>query len=139
MDGLVDFIKQFNRSSKLSKLHIWSRTRSSPEGGPLIVRYTVRDVLTFFVNLGRKVDSILVVEGCTAFGPRERVRTDFQAYYTAFTLVQKSPHSCSDYNAFQNLSQQIARMIQSHPHVSFQTLLVSGLDLPRDRIRSGGS
>ncbi|KIM92005.1 hypothetical protein PILCRDRAFT_108120, partial [Piloderma croceum F 1598] len=73
-----------------------------------IVRFTIHDVLTAFVTLSYS-DShpVLITETVTAFGPRER----------------KSPHSRSDYLVYQNLSQQIAKMVQWHPRVSFQSLV----------------
>ncbi|EPQ57369.1 hypothetical protein GLOTRDRAFT_58681, partial [Gloeophyllum trabeum ATCC 11539] len=43
----------------------------------------------------------------TAFGPREK----------------KSPHTRSDYVIYEKLSQQVAKMLQSHPTVCFQTVM----------------
>ncbi|KAF7983251.1 hypothetical protein HWV62_22870 [Athelia sp. TMB] len=112
VDDLPDYIRDFNRSNP-SKLHIWSpQKHQSREGkqlsAPIILRFTIRDVLTAFVTLGfTDENTVLVTQTVTAFGPRER----------------KSPHSQSDYIAYQNLSQQISQMVQSHPQVSFQSIM----------------
>jgi len=104
-DGLPDYIRQFNRSNT-SVLHIWSRTRQPTN--PIIVRFTIDNVLTAFITLGSGgEDPTLLVETVTAFGPRER----------------KYPHSQSDYTAYHGLSQQVAKMVQSQPRVSFQAVM----------------
>jgi len=108
LDGFINYIRDFNQS-KPYKLHIWTRTKNSTTlSNPVIVRFTIQDVLTAFVTLSYSDDNpILITEAVTAFGPRE----------------MKSPHSQSDYVVYQNLSQQIAKMVQSHPRVSFQNLM----------------
>ncbi|KAJ7124888.1 hypothetical protein C8R44DRAFT_618601 [Mycena epipterygia] len=107
-DELPDYIREFNQTHSC-KLHIWTRIRGSTQlGNPAVVRFTIRDVLVCYVTLGyAQGDPVLVTESVTAFGPREK----------------KSPHSQSDFLVYQSLSQQIARMLQSHPRVSFQSLM----------------
>ncbi|KAG1746083.1 hypothetical protein EDB19DRAFT_1631944 [Suillus lakei] len=132
-EGLVDYIREFNRGDiKLPpspgigesfqpkcKLCLWSRTRSpqfdrsingsrSKLTSPVILRFTIEDVLTAYVSLVfTRLEDPLLVESVTAFGPRE----------------MKLPHMQSDYLAFQALSQHVAKMVQSHPHVPLQTLI----------------
>jgi len=72
------------------------------------MRFTIEDVLTAYVSLVfDRLEDPLLVESVTAFGPRE----------------MKLPHMQSDYLAFQALSQHVAKMVQSHPRVPFQTLI----------------
>jgi len=108
VEGLADYIRNFNET-KPYKLHVWTRTKvSTILSNPIIVRFTIRDVLTAFITLSYSDgNSVLITHTVTAFGPRE----------------QKSPHSQSDYTVYQNLSQQIAKMVQSHRRVSFQNLM----------------
>ncbi|KAG1812444.1 uncharacterized protein BJ212DRAFT_1276340 [Suillus subaureus] len=148
-EGLVEYIREFNRGDIKSppgpgtsesfqpkcRLYIWSRTRSpqlyrSMNGpppkltSPVILRFTIEDVLTAYVSLVfTHSEDPLLVESVTAFGPRE----------------MKLPHMQSDYLAFQVLSQHIAKMVQSHPQVPLQTLvylLVSYQGLFVDRCTS---
>ncbi|KIK94897.1 hypothetical protein PAXRUDRAFT_827543 [Paxillus rubicundulus Ve08.2h10] len=101
---------------------------SKPRGGkltsPAVIRFVIPDVLTAYVSLiFTSLDSPLVVESVTAFGPRER----------------KLPHEQSDYLALQVLSQHLAKTIQSHPRVPLQiliNLLVSYRGLFVDRCTS---
>jgi hypothetical protein len=74
VDGLSDYIRDFNQT-KPYKLHVWSRTKGSPKfSNPVVVRFTIRDVLTAFITLSYSDDNpILIVQTVTAFGPRERV------------------------------------------------------------------
>ncbi|KAJ7647476.1 hypothetical protein FB45DRAFT_1019717 [Roridomyces roridus] len=105
---LPDYIREFNRTHS-SRLHIWTRVRGSTQlGNPAVVRFTIRDVLVCYITMEYSTsESVLVTESIAAFGPREK----------------KSPHSQSDYLVYQTLSQQIARMLQSHPRVSFQSIM----------------
>ncbi|KAJ7078926.1 hypothetical protein B0H15DRAFT_924734 [Mycena belliarum] len=107
-EGLVDYIREFNQTHS-SKLHIWTRIRGSTQlGNPAVVRFTIRDVLVCYITMAYShKDPVLVTESVTAFGPREK----------------KSPHSQSGFIVYQSLSQQIARMLQSNPRVSFQSLM----------------
>jgi hypothetical protein len=74
VDGLSDYIRDFNQT-KPYKLHVWSRTKGSPKfSNPVVVRFTIREVLTAFITLSYSDDNpILIVQTVTAFGPRERV------------------------------------------------------------------
>ncbi|KAJ6499425.1 hypothetical protein C8R45DRAFT_821352 [Mycena sanguinolenta] len=107
-DELADYIREFNRTNSC-KLHIWTRIRGGTElGNPAVVRFTIRDVLVCYITMAyTSQDPVLVIETVTAFGPREK----------------KSPHSQSDFLVYQSLSQQIARMLQSHPQISLQSLM----------------
>jgi len=107
-DELPDYIREFNRTHSC-KLHIWTRIRGATQlSNPAIVRFTIRDVLVCYVTMEYSAsDPVLVTESVTAFGPREK----------------KSPHSQSDFLVYQALSQQIAKMLQSHPRVPFQSLM----------------
>ncbi|TFK54049.1 hypothetical protein OE88DRAFT_1624438 [Heliocybe sulcata] len=112
VDDLASYIRDFNRTPEHThcKLHIWTPTGNKIQkiGNPAIVRFTIRDVLTAYVTAAHDPDTrVLAVETVTAFGPREK----------------KSPHSQSEYVAYQKLSQHIARMLQSHPTVCFQTVM----------------
>jgi hypothetical protein len=72
LEGLPDFIRDYNGTHK-SKLHIWSRARPPANlPHPVIVRFTVTDVLTIFITLDH--GPALVIETVTAFGPRETVK-----------------------------------------------------------------
>lgn len=126
-DELPDYIREFNRTHSC-KLHIWTRIRGSTQlGNPAVVRFTIRDVLVCYVTMGyAQGDPVLVTESVTAFGPREKVCGVKRMITTSLNLCafQKSPHSQSDFLVYQSLSQQIARMLQSHPRVSFQSLMV---------------
>ncbi|OCH91817.1 hypothetical protein OBBRIDRAFT_774575 [Obba rivulosa] len=108
LDGLPDFLKEFNRPDKICKLRIYSPGRTGPLRCPVVLRFTIRDVAIIYLTLDRSFSSpSLIIESAIAFGPRE----------------QKPPHSQSDYAVFQKLSQQIAKMIQSQPQVPLQSVL----------------
>ncbi|KAF7362006.1 hypothetical protein MVEN_00545800 [Mycena venus] len=102
------YIREFNQTHSC-KLHIWTRTRGATQlSNPAVVRFTIRDVLVCYVTMAYSPeDPVLATESVTAFGPREK----------------KSPHSQSDFLVYQSLSQQIAKMLQSHPRVSFQSVM----------------
>lgn len=77
MDGLADFIHEYNKSNKNS-LHIWTSTTRQREAAltsfPVTVRFTIPDVVTIFLSLGcAPTSTTIVVESATAFGPREKV------------------------------------------------------------------
>lgn len=53
--------------------------------------------------------------------------SNFQARFSSKLSIicnQKSPHSHSDYTVYQKLTQQIARMVEKEPNVSFSQLVV---------------
>lgn len=125
---LEAYIRDFNASSP-SRLHLWKSTRSSGSrrlDNPVVLRLTIRDVLVAYITFGYTLDNpTLIVESVTCFGPRERVRFNVCLLdCSRLTLHQKYPHSRSDYLVYQNLSQQLATMVQSHPRVSAQSLMV---------------
>lgn len=87
--GLVEYIQSFNKE-KPFRLHIWTAT-PRPAGqelpSPLIVRFTIRDVVTVFLSIGSvPPDGTIVVEGATAFGPREKVRENDRMHITSGTV-----------------------------------------------------
>lgn len=131
-ESLVGYIRSFNKGSlpefkqppvppipgieqipvPTCNLAIWSRIKRSDQSTklsiPVILRFTIADVLTAYVSLiFEKEEDPLVIEKATAFGPRER----------------KFPHEQSDYQVYQVLSQHLAKMLQSHPLVPLQTLM----------------
>ncbi|CAK5281433.1 unnamed protein product [Mycena citricolor] len=108
-DELVDFIRECNRT-RPCKMHIWSRTQNSTGqiSDPVIVRLIIQDVLVSYITATHSGSgSVLVAESVSAFGPREKTH----------------PHSQSKYAVYQHVTQQIARMLQSQPRVSFQSLI----------------
>ncbi|EMD32105.1 hypothetical protein CERSUDRAFT_162186 [Gelatoporia subvermispora B] len=105
---LPDFLREYNRVDKSRSLQIHSPSRGQPLRCPVILRFTIRDVVTVYLTLDRSSQtSSLVVETASAFGPRE----------------QKPPHLHSDYTVYQKLSQQIAKMVQAQPQVPLQSVL----------------
>lgn len=77
MDGLVEYIRAYNKAHPF-RLHIWTatpRTAGQKLPSEVIVRFTIRDVVTVYLTLGSiPPEGVIVVEGATAFGPREKVR-----------------------------------------------------------------
>ncbi|KAJ7594839.1 hypothetical protein C8J56DRAFT_450169 [Mycena floridula] len=108
IDGLEEYIRQFNKSHP-ARLHIWTSTSGTPKlESPVALRFAMLDVFTAYVALGYSRERpVLILETVAVFGPRER----------------RSPHSQSEYLVFQQLSQQLATMIQSEPRVSVQTFM----------------
>ncbi|THG98789.1 hypothetical protein EW026_g3464 [Hermanssonia centrifuga] len=76
LDELIEYIKESNKSNSY-RLHIWSPSAHSNDGklpSPVIVRFTIRDVVIVYLTLGCVTpNSTIIVEGATAFGPREKV------------------------------------------------------------------
>ncbi|KAJ8084206.1 hypothetical protein PM082_002973 [Marasmius tenuissimus] len=107
---LFDYIRRFNREHP-HKLYIWKPTRTwgSPDvvDRPTTLRFCIKDIFTAHLTVDQSKDTTLITESVTVFGPREK----------------KSPHSQSDFVAFQSISQQLTKMIHSHPQVPLQTLL----------------
>ncbi|KAH8093920.1 hypothetical protein BXZ70DRAFT_897129 [Cristinia sonorae] len=105
---LPAYIKDYNRTHQF-RLHIWSYRRRSESdlAPPIIVRFTIRDVLSVYVTLDTTPDGSLITESATVFGPREK----------------KPPHSQSDYLVYQALSQQLLKMVHSQPLVPFQQVM----------------
>ena len=77
-EGLVEYIKEYNKNHPGVRLHVWSSS-PRPHGGdlpsPATIRFTIRDVVVVYLTLGYTVpDATVIVEGVTTFGPREKVR-----------------------------------------------------------------
>ncbi|ESK98370.1 hypothetical protein Moror_120 [Moniliophthora roreri MCA 2997] len=108
---LFEYIPRFNKEHSCS-VHIWKPTRTwSPPNvvdRPAMLRFFIKDIFTAYITIDHSSENpTLVVESVTVFGPREG----------------KSPYSQSDYFVYQNLSQQLSKMIHSHPQVSLQSVL----------------
>ncbi|KAF9456629.1 hypothetical protein BDZ94DRAFT_1285657 [Collybia nuda] len=107
-EALAEYVCQWNQDHKIAKTHLWRRTRDQEDGQLTTLRFIIPDVLMVYVTLALSTaNAALVVETVTAFAPREK----------------KFPHSQSDYIVYQTLSQQLARMVQSYPSVSVQSML----------------
>jgi len=136
-DGLVEYIKEFNRANSAQpvsadsenftpkcRLHIWKRSRSTPPAdsedevaalasatnlaSPLVLRFTILDVMTVYMPLTfSESTEPLSIESVTAFGPREK----------------KLPHMQSDYLAYQVLSQHVAKILEAHPQTPVQKVI----------------
>lgn len=125
-EALPEYVRQWNRDHKTTKLHLWRRTHEQGDGQLTVLRFTIPDVLIVYVSLALSTGAALVVETVTAFAPREKVCLARKNGCTKLIrLGQKSPHSQSDYVVYQSLSQQLAKMVQSHPSVSVLSILVS--------------
>lgn len=126
---LPDYIRNFNKSSAPSKLNIWVPTRV--EMGrlqdPVTVRLVLPDILVAYCVLSTPTSrNGLSVETVTVSGPREQVSIVSPASHHRFLrlVCQTKPHSQSEYTVYQKVSQQIVKMVQMHPQVSFQQLMV---------------
>ncbi|KAI0768657.1 hypothetical protein BD413DRAFT_605166 [Trametes elegans] len=100
LDGLPVFVRDHNKSSP-HKLHVVALKRGRPLECPVVLRFVIQDVLTVYLKLDRSgtEEQNLVVESATAFGPRE----------------QKPVHSQSDYTVYQQLSQELAKVLRAEP------------------------
>ncbi|TBU22849.1 hypothetical protein BD311DRAFT_769656 [Dichomitus squalens] len=105
LDALPAYIRNHNKSSK-NKLHLVAPRKGRELACPVTLRFTCPNVVTVYLTLDYSTDNdqILVVENATAIGSRE----------------QKQPHSQSDFMAFQQLSQQLAKVIRSDPSAPLQ-------------------
>lgn len=122
-EALPEYVRQWNQDHKTTKINLWRRTAGQGDGQLTVLRFTIPDVLIVYVSLA---GAALIAETVTAFAPREKVCLARKNGCTKLIrLGQKSPHSQSDYVVYQSLSQQIAKMVQSHPLVSVQSILVS--------------
>ncbi|OSD01257.1 hypothetical protein PYCCODRAFT_1436473 [Trametes coccinea BRFM310] len=108
LDGLPAYIRQHNKSNH-HKLHVVAPRKDRPLQCPIVLRFTIPDVAVVYLTLNRSTaeQAALVVESATAFGPRE----------------QKPTHSQSDFTVYQQLSQQLARVLQSEPWVPLQVFV----------------
>ncbi|KAI0356311.1 hypothetical protein OH77DRAFT_1401367 [Trametes cingulata] len=108
LDGLPAYIREHNRSSQY-KLHVVAPKKGRPLQCPVVLRFVIPDVVVIYMTLERSAteDQALVVESATAFGPRE----------------QKAIHSQSDFTVYQQLTQQLARVLQSEPWAPLQAVV----------------
>ncbi|KAI0823624.1 hypothetical protein BC628DRAFT_1324570 [Trametes gibbosa] len=108
LDGLPAYIREHHKMNR-SKLHVVAPKRGRPLQCPLMLRFVIPDVVAIYLSLGQSAaeGQALVVESATAFGPRE----------------QKAIHSQSDYAVYQQLSQQLARVLQSEPWTPLQEIV----------------
>ncbi|KAL0956079.1 hypothetical protein HGRIS_002248 [Hohenbuehelia grisea] len=110
VDDLDRFIKEFNQSHKC-KLHIWLGTLAETRHRSVFVlRFLIPDVLVAYATVNAadaNSEGALVTESITVFSPMEK----------------KPPHSQSKYAVYQTLSQQLAKMLQSDPFVSFRAVV----------------
>ncbi|KAI0780169.1 hypothetical protein C8Q74DRAFT_1198625 [Fomes fomentarius] len=105
LDGLPDYIRAHNKSSK-SRLSIVAPKKGRKLECPVTLRLIVPNVVTVYLTLDHPAQdhTALIVENATAVGSRE----------------QKPPHSQSDFMAFQQLSQQFAKVIRTESSASLQ-------------------
>ena len=128
--GLPDYIRNFNKTSAPSKLNIWVSTRAEMGKlqNPITVRLVLPDILVAYCVLSAPTGSGgLSVETVTVSGPREQVPDPSpEILYRQLLsfLSQTKPHSQSEYTVYQKVSQQIVKMVQAYPQVSFQQLMV---------------
>ncbi|KAH8119456.1 hypothetical protein DFH11DRAFT_1540268 [Phellopilus nigrolimitatus] len=132
LEDVPVFIREYNKrrrgpaledQSSGTKLTIWAQTRpfsGAPRhvSDPLTVRVAIRDVAMVFVKLThrRSTDGGSdqpAIESIVALGTEGEV----------FSMLQKSPHSHSDFTVYQKLTQQITRMVEKEPGVSFPQLI----------------
>jgi len=129
--GLPDYIRNFNKTSPPSKLNIWVPTRAGVGKlqDPVTVRLILPDILMAYCVLSTPTSrSGLSVETVTVSGPREQVLNTSLEHVTESDrsfVHQTKPHSQSEYTVYQKVSQQIVKMVQTYPQVSFQQLMVS--------------
>ncbi|KAF9451262.1 hypothetical protein P691DRAFT_663580 [Macrolepiota fuliginosa MF-IS2] len=107
-EELIGYVKEYNLENK-TKLQIWRRTADEPKTDlPSLLRFTIPDVVTVYISIGyHGGHGTILVENMAAFAPREK----------------KAPHLQSEYTVYQNLSQQFARVLHSHPNISFQSAM----------------
>ncbi|RDX50024.1 hypothetical protein OH76DRAFT_1455535 [Lentinus brumalis] len=108
LDALPAYIREHNKSGK-SKLHVFSPKKGRKLECPIVLRFTAPNVVTVYLTLDCSAQDgrTLVVEHATAIGSRE----------------QKPPHSQSEFMAFQQLSQQLAKVIRSDPMAPLQAFV----------------
>ncbi|KAF5325708.1 hypothetical protein D9611_000165 [Ephemerocybe angulata] len=101
-EGLVQYAREFNKTQETCRLHIWEKTRDRREDKPRMLRFSIPDVLVAYLSLGySSSDKAAIVHLVTVFGPREK----------------KPPHSQSEFGVFQQVSQEIAKMMQTQERV----------------------
>ncbi|KAI1796338.1 hypothetical protein LXA43DRAFT_879828 [Ganoderma leucocontextum] len=105
LEALPAYIRDHNNASK-NKLRVIAPKKGRNLACPVTLRFTSPNVVTVYLTLDVSTgnDRALIIENATAIGARE----------------QKPPHSQSDYMAFQQLSQQLAKVIRSDPSAPLQ-------------------
>ncbi|KAF8647064.1 hypothetical protein AX16_006899 [Volvariella volvacea WC 439] len=105
VEDLPELVRDFNRNSKLCKLHIWHKYPGMKSEKPETLRLLIPNVLIAYIHLDG--GSPLRAASVVVFGSRE----------------QKPPYAQSDYLVFQSLTQHIVRMLEQEPSVSLSNLL----------------
>ncbi|RPD63770.1 hypothetical protein L227DRAFT_496593 [Lentinus tigrinus ALCF2SS1-6] len=105
LNGLPAYIREHNKAGK-NKLHVVAPKKGRKLECPVVLRFTVPNVVTVYLTLDDSTQDgqTLLVANATAIGSRE----------------QKPPHSQSDFMVFQQLSQQLAKVIRSDPMAPLQ-------------------
>ncbi|KAI0644647.1 hypothetical protein C8Q79DRAFT_912855 [Trametes meyenii] len=108
LTSLPAYIREHNRTSR-HKLHVVAPKKGRPLQCPIVLRFVIVDVVAVYLTVERASadDESLVVENATAFGPRE----------------QNAMHSQSDFTVYQQLSQQLARVLQAEPWAPLQAIV----------------
>jgi hypothetical protein len=88
IDDLTDYLREFNKAHEES-IRIWHRNRASKSlTSPIVLRYSITDVLISFVTVTYQPDDpVLVVESFSASGSRENVRQCFFALVRSLTTL----------------------------------------------------
>lgn len=81
LDGLADYLKDFNRAHVKVKTHVVTTDRSRRLSCPLLLRFSIQDALTVFLSVDETDDKALVVENATAFASREQVTLTLNRRY----------------------------------------------------------
>ncbi|KAI0674831.1 hypothetical protein C8Q78DRAFT_1075193 [Trametes maxima] len=123
LTGLPAYVREHNRTSQ-HKLHIVAPKKGRPLQCPIVLRFVIVDVVVVYLTLERASadDESLVVENATAFGPRE----------------QNAMHSQPDYTVYQQLSQQLARVLQAEPWAPLQAIVVGTTHSTTTQVSNGG-
>ena len=73
LDGLAEYLRDFNRAHAKIRAHIVTSDRSRRLSCPLLLRFSIRDALNVFLTVDETEEKALVVENATAFSSREQV------------------------------------------------------------------
>ena len=94
LDGLPDYIRAYNKSSK-NKLSIVSPKKGRKLECPVTLRFMIPNVVTVYLTLDHPTQSrtALIVENATAIGSREQVRVEFSAPAVWFAPAHGIPSS----------------------------------------------
>lgn len=115
----------------------------------MTLRFVAPNVTTVYLTLDESSqgNQALVVESATAIGSREQVGATTYArddrYGSRTHDFQKPAHSQSDFMAFQQLSQQLAKVIRSEPLAPLQSYVVRpyrySISIPAIILRPAGA